>query len=52
MKIKKINSQIFFAVLHWEVIEKYGRYPHRNSILGRESTDEELAYLSQPGTGF
>lgn len=41
-----------YAILHLEVIEKYGRYPHRNTILGRHSTVEELEYLAQPGSGF
>ncbi len=41
-----------YAILHLEVIEKYGRYPHRNAILGRHSTVEELEYLTQPGSGF
>ncbi len=41
-----------YAILHLEVIEKYGRYPHRNAILGRHSTVEELEYLAQPGSGF
>jgi uncharacterized protein (DUF924 family) len=31
--------------LHLEIIERFGRFPHRNAILGRESTDEELAFL-------
>ncbi|MCA2448025.1 MULTISPECIES: DUF924 family protein, partial [Vibrio] len=30
----------------------FGRYPHRNAILGRESTSEELAFLQQPGSSF
>ncbi len=41
-----------YAILHLEVIEKYGRYPHRNAIFGRQSTVEELEYLAQPGSGF
>ncbi len=41
-----------FARRHQQVIERFGRYPHRNEILGRESTAEELAYLAQPGSGF
>lgn len=41
-----------FAEKHMAVIEKFGRFPHRNVILGRESTPEELAYLAQPGSGF
>jgi uncharacterized protein (DUF924 family) len=34
---------------HQEIIAKFGRFPHRNAILGRESTPEELAYLAQEG---
>lgn len=41
-----------FAESHAAVIEKFGRFPHRNAILGRESTPEELDYLAQPGSGF
>jgi uncharacterized protein (DUF924 family) len=36
-----------FAEEHRNVIERYGRFPHRNAILGRESTTEEVAYLEQ-----
>ena len=41
-----------YAYRHKEVIDQFGRFPHRNSILGRENTSEEVAYLSQPGAGF
>jgi len=41
-----------YAIKHREVIEQFGRFPHRNAILGRESTPAEKAYLSQPGAGF
>ncbi len=41
-----------YAVKHMEVIEKFDRFPHRNEILGRESSEEELQYLSLPGAGF
>jgi uncharacterized protein (DUF924 family) len=34
------------------VIRRFGRFPHRNTALGRVSTPEELAYLAQPGAGF
>lgn len=37
---------------HKEIIDRFGRYPHRNAILGRESTPEELAFLKQPGSRF
>lgn len=41
-----------YAVKHLDVVEKYGRFPHRNKILGRENTPEEEEYLAQPGAGF
>ena len=41
-----------YAVKHLRVIEKFNRFPHRNSILGRDNTSEEDEYLAQPGAGF
>lgn len=41
-----------YAVRHYEVISGYGRFPHRNAILGRKNTPEEDEYLAQPGAGF
>lgn len=41
-----------YAVKHLKVIEQYNRFPHRNSILGRDNTPEEETYLAQPGAGF
>ena len=41
-----------YARKHQAVIEEFGRFPHRNSILGRASTPAEKEYLSQPGAGF
>ena len=41
-----------WAVKHAEVIERFGRYPHRNALLGRASTPEEEAFLRQPGSSF
>lgn len=37
---------------HKAIIERFGRYPHRNSILGRESTLDELEFLNQPNSTF
>jgi uncharacterized protein (DUF924 family) len=37
---------------HRAIIERFGRYPHRNAILGRPSTPEELEFLTQPGSSF
>ncbi|HWX65115.1 MAG TPA: DUF924 family protein [Rhodanobacter sp.] len=41
-----------YARRHREVIARFGRFPHRNAVLGRASTPEEMVYLAQPGTGF
>ena len=41
-----------YAVRHFEVIERFGRFPHRNAVLGRKSTEEEIAFLAQEGSGF
>ena len=40
------------AILHRDIIARFGRFPHRNRILGRSSTAEELHFLSQPGSSF
>lgn len=40
-----LESNLRFAEHHRELIRKFGRFPHRNAILGRESTAEEIAYL-------
>ncbi len=41
-----------YARRHHVIIARFGRFPHRNAILGRDSTPEELAFLQQPGSGF
>ncbi|NWB92479.1 DUF924 family protein [Pseudomonas agarici] len=41
-----------YAERHRRVIARFGRFPHRNAILGRESTVEEAAFLREPGSGF
>lgn len=41
-----------YARRHQDVIRLFGRFPHRNPILGRHSTPEEAAYLARPGSGF
>jgi uncharacterized protein (DUF924 family) len=41
-----------WAVKHWEIIRRFGRFPHRNAILGRASTAEETEFLKQPGSSF
>lgn len=41
-----------FELKHKVIIDRFGRYPHRNAILGRASTAEEIEFLQQPGSGF
>ena len=41
-----------FAVRHRDIIARFGRFPHRNRILGRPSSDEELAFLQEKGSSF
>jgi uncharacterized protein (DUF924 family) len=47
-----LQSNFDFELRHKRIIERFGRYPHRNSILGRESTPAELEFLTQPGSSF
>ncbi len=41
-----------FELRHKAIIDRFGRYPHRNALLGRTSTPEELAFLKEPGASF
>ncbi len=41
-----------WAQRHHDVVARFGRFPHRNALLGRASSADELAYLAQPGAGF
>ena len=41
-----------YALAHRDIVARFGRFPHRNAILGRASTPEELEFLDQPGSGF
>ncbi len=50
-KLGNANS-LAFEIKHLEIIKKFGRYPHRNSILGRSSTVEEVSFLQQPNSSF
>jgi len=46
------QNNLDFEISHKKIIERFGRYPHRNQILGRQSTAEEIEFLAQPGSGF
>lgn len=41
-----------YAQAHYDIIARFGRFPHRNAWLGRDSTPEEIAFLKQPGSSF
>lgn len=41
-----------YALAHRDIVKRFGRFPHRNAVLGRESTPEEVAFLKQPGSSF
>ena len=46
------EGNLKFELRHKAIIDRFGRYPHRNEILGRDSTAEEIEFLSQPGSSF
>ena len=48
-----ISERIYeYAIKHRDIIQRFGRFPHRNEILGRISTEEEIEFLKQPGSSF
>lgn len=46
------EKNLSFELQHKAIIDRFGRYPHRNEILGRDSTAEESEFLKQPGSAF
>jgi len=52
-RMKEFDPELLrYALRHREVVRRFGRFPHRNAILGRASTAEELEFLKEPGSGF
>ena len=47
-----LKGNLEFEHRHKAIIDRFGRYPHRNAVLGRDSTAEEREFLKQPGSGF
>ncbi|WP_308909784.1 DUF924 family protein [Pseudokordiimonas caeni] len=47
-----LEDNLDFEHRHKAIIDRFGRYPHRNAILGRVSTPEEIAFLKEPGSSF
>jgi uncharacterized protein (DUF924 family) len=46
------DSTYDYAIRHRDIIARFGRFPHRNEVLGRTSSEEEEEFLKQPGSGF
>ena len=46
------ENTLDYAHRHKDIIDRFGRFPHRNAVLGRTSGEEELAFLTQPGSSF
>jgi uncharacterized protein (DUF924 family) len=51
-KFRELGGSLEYAQHHAEIVLRFGRFPHRNAILGRESTPEEVEFLDQPGSSF
>lgn len=47
-----LASNLDFELKHKAIIDRYGRYPHRNAMLGRNSSEEEADFLKTPGSSF
>ena len=47
-----MEDTLRFELRHKDIIDRFDRYPHRNALLGRTSTAEELAFLKEPGSSF
>jgi uncharacterized protein (DUF924 family) len=48
----RVANSVDFAKRHREIVQRFGRFPHRNQLLGRTSTAEEVEFLTQPGSSF
>lgn len=49
---RSLEQSLWFADRHLEIVERFGRFPHRNEILGRETTEEERRFLQEPNSSF
>ncbi len=47
-----LQGNVDFELRHKSIIDRFGRYPHRNEVLGRKSSEEEMAFLALPGSSF
>lgn len=51
-ELPELTDVVLYARRHQDVIKQFGRFPHRNKILGRDTTPEEAEFLTQPGSSF
>ena len=49
---KRAAGSLDYAERHRAIVQRFGRFPHRNALLGRTSTGEEVEFLTQPGSSF
>jgi uncharacterized protein (DUF924 family) len=49
---EKLSNHVKYAKAHQDIVDRFGRFPHRNNIIGRPSTADEVAFLEQPGSSF
>lgn len=49
---ERAPGNLDYALRHKAIIDRFGRFPHRNAVLGRTSSPEELAFLATPGSSF
>jgi uncharacterized protein (DUF924 family) len=49
---ERASNSVRFAERHRDIVRRFGRFPHRNALLGRASTPDELEFLKQPGSSF
>lgn len=52
MQHQAFDSPYDYALRHRDIVARFGRFPHRNAVLGRESTAAEIEFLKQPGSAF
>lgn len=51
-KDPRYDTHVEFAIRHRDIVARFGRFPHRNALLGRTTTDEEAEFLTEPGSSF
>jgi uncharacterized protein (DUF924 family) len=51
-KFRELGQGLEYAERHAGIVFRFGRFPHRNAVLGRDSTPEEIEFLKQPGSSY